>query len=29
MKPVEADQSLGFDERNFDSRIGWREAIGY
>lgn len=29
VKPVEADQSLGFDERNFDSRIGWREALGY
>ncbi len=29
VKPVEADASLGFDERNFDERIGWREAIGY
>lgn len=29
VQPVAADASLGFDERNFDSRIGWREAIGY
>lgn len=29
IKPVEKDESLGFDDRNFDERIGWREAIGY
>lgn len=29
MKPVDKDESLNFDERNFDERIGWREALGY
>lgn len=29
VKPLESDPSLGFDERNFDSKIGWREALGY
>ena len=29
VKPLEMDLSLGFDERNFDSRIGWREALGF
>ena len=29
VKPVDKDESLNFDERNFDERIGWREALGY
>ncbi len=29
VKPVQEDESLGFDKRNFDGRIGWREALGY
>lgn len=29
MKPVDKDETLNFDERNFDERIGWREALGY
>jgi hypothetical protein len=28
VKPLESDPNLGFDERNFDSKIGWREALG-
>lgn len=29
VKPVQEDASLGFDQRNFDERIGWREALSY
>ena len=29
VKPLESDPSLNFDERNFDSKIGWREALAY
>jgi len=29
VKPVDKDESLNFDERNFDERIGWREALSY
>jgi hypothetical protein len=28
VKPLENDPNLGFDARNFDSKIGWREALG-
>jgi len=29
VKPLQNDPSLGFDERNFDPRIGWREALAF
>lgn len=29
IKPVKEDETLQLDKRNFDSRIGWREAINY
>ena len=29
MKPVEKEDQMEIDDRNFDERIGWRQALGY